>query len=409
MDTGTATSDAVPSVSAPPPATNRRRKWSRFPRFRRRSPPPAYPKHRVPGRKCFVRRLFHRFTRRFTKKRRHISTDTAISAFYSSRIREIDGPVLIPHEEDAEDERAASPPIADRFANTSPTHASILRPRRYTRQRPSSAPSPRHLSNAPAPRTQSANAHSRHNSMPVPQRPSSVSPPLANLPDAAQSPSSASPRPRSASPHTSPPPSLRRSSGRILQEQTSQTPAVVRKGSSPEPLVIQNRERRSSRATPPPIANGPLRAHPETYQTNDALHGDEVQPGPSTSTANRSDPTAMFSTPPPGWTGQTTPEQPQNASAPRFVPAHPSMAPIGELIAAELGAIWERTEEHGRAHEFGSSVRARERSRRSHATTQAALAPQGLATSPPHHSEEAGEEEEEAVVEEGDDFAADNE
>ncbi|KAI4293907.1 hypothetical protein K525DRAFT_274785 [Schizophyllum commune Loenen D] len=168
-------------------------------------------------------------------------------------------------------------------------------------------------------------------------------------------------------------------------------------------------ERRSSRATPPPIANGPLRAHPETYQTNDALHGDEVQPGPSTSTANRSDPTAMFSTPPPGWTGQTTPEQPQNASAPRFVPAHPSMAPIGELIAAELGAIWERTEKHGRAHEFGSSVRARERSRRSHATTQAALAPQGLATSPPHHSEEAGEEEEEAVVEEGDDFAADNE
>ncbi|KAL1657481.1 hypothetical protein GGF50DRAFT_121890, partial [Schizophyllum commune] len=91
MNTGTATPAAAPSVSAPFAATNRRRKWSRFPRFWRRSPPPAYPKHRAPGRKCFVRRLFRRFTRRFTKKRRHISTDTAISAFYSSHIREIDG------------------------------------------------------------------------------------------------------------------------------------------------------------------------------------------------------------------------------------------------------------------------------------------------------------------------------
>ncbi|KAL1724681.1 hypothetical protein EV714DRAFT_278354 [Schizophyllum commune] len=359
MDTGTAAPNAGPTISALSPATNRRRKWSRFPRFWRRSPPPAYPKHRAPGRKCFVRRLFRRFTRRFTKKRRHISTDTAISAFYSSHIREIDGPVLNPHEE--QDEPAASAPIAGHSrgerptvaqhdtsqalasrpsdalphdshpirrdkslpptpgatrtsANThitfsvdsrppsqkygahSTTYTSLteMRQRRTWRdsnqqapvgpqesssglqasssapqpapgpsrasgappahQRPSSAPSPRHISNPPAPRAQVTNAHSRHISMPVPQRPGSAqrprsaSPPLVNPAGAPSRRSSASPPQRSGSPQISPQPSLRRSSGRILQERTSQTPAVVREDSSPEPLVVQTRERGS----PPP-------------------------------------------------------------------------------------------------------------------------------------------------------------
>ncbi|KAL1725561.1 hypothetical protein EV714DRAFT_277406 [Schizophyllum commune] len=313
MDTGTAAPDAGPTISALSPATNRRRKWSRFPRFWRRSPPPAYPKHRAPGRKCFVRRLFRRFTRRFTKKRRHISTDTAISAFYSSRIREIDGPVLISHEE--QDEPAASAPIAGHSRGERPTvaqhdtsqaHAShairrdkslpptpgatrqrvtwrdsaqrasgALRatssaaqaamgasfaegahPARSSlgRQRPSSAPTPQRITNAPAPRAPATNAHSRHISMPVPQRPGSnqrprsASPPLVNPAGAPSRRSSASPPQRSASPQISPQPSLRRSSGRILQERTSQTPAVVREGSSPQPLVVQTRERGS----PPP-------------------------------------------------------------------------------------------------------------------------------------------------------------
>ncbi|KAL1671122.1 hypothetical protein EV122DRAFT_285296 [Schizophyllum commune] len=123
-----------------------------------------------------------------------------------------------------------------------------------TRQRPSSAPSPRHISNPPAPRAQVTNAHSRHISMPVPQRPGSAqhprsaSPPLVNQAGAPSRRSSASPPQRSGSPQISPQPSLRRSSGRILQERTSQTPAVVREDSSPEPLVVQTRERGS----PPP-------------------------------------------------------------------------------------------------------------------------------------------------------------